>query len=411
MQRMRVIGLMSGTSMDGIDAAIVTIQTGVNADDISVELEAYQTIPYPEPVRATLVAITAGDVASRSAKEVLRDLCALNFAIGDAFASAAIAIAGAGMASIDLIGSHGQTIYHLPDDDGRPGFVRSTLQIGEAAVIAARTGITTVADFRVADVAAGGHGAPLVSYVDYLLLRDAREDRAALNIGGIANLTVLPAGCGFDEVRAFDIGPGNMLIDQAVSYFSGGGTRYDDRGAIAASGGVCTPLLKWLSSHPYFARGWPKTTGREDFGDAYFRSVLDQARGFGADAAETIATLTESTARSIADAVPARTERVIVSGGGANNDTLLAALRSALEDRSPSPPVVSLSGEFGIPPDAKEALAFALLAHQTVRGQCANVPAATGAGRPVILGKIAPGENFAALASLAAPVTRPSGAQ
>jgi anhydro-N-acetylmuramic acid kinase len=401
---------MSGTSMDGIDAAIVTIESGAN-EDLTVDLEAYETVPFPEPVRAALVSMIAGDAAMRSSKAVVRDLCALNFAIGEAFASAAIAIAGEGMASIDLIGSHGQTFYHLPDDDGQPGFARSTLQLGEAAVIAARTGITTVADFRVADVAAGGHGAPLVAYADHRLLRDAHENRAALNIGGIANLTLLPAGCGMDAVRAFDIGPGNMLIDQAVVHFSGGRTRYDDRGTIAASGGVCAPLLEWLASHPYFARGWPKTTGREAFGDAYFRSVLDQAREVGANTAETIATLTASTARTIADAVPDSVERLIVSGGGAFNDTLMAALRSALAQRFPSPPHMSLSSDFGIPPDAKEALAFALLAYETVRGRAGNVPAATGAARPVILGKIVPGDNFAALLYPPAAASRPEGAE
>jgi anhydro-N-acetylmuramic acid kinase len=327
---MRVMGLMSGTSMDGIDAAIVTILTGAIADDVSIDLESYQTVPYPIPVRAGLAAIVSSDRAIRSPKDIVRDLCALNFAIGEAFASAAIALAGAAIGSIDLIGSHGQTVYHLPDDDGESGFLRSTLQIGEPAVIAGRTGITCVGDFRVADVAAGGHGAPLVSYVDYLLLRDAREDRAALNIGGIANLTLLPAGCGMDAIRAFDIGPGNMLIDQAVSHFSGGRTSYDDRGAIAARAGICKPLLDWLESHPYFARGWPKTTGREDFGDAYFRLVLDQARSFEATAEETIATLTACTACTIADAVPPSFKRVIVSGGGAFNETMMAGLRAAL---------------------------------------------------------------------------------
>jgi anhydro-N-acetylmuramic acid kinase len=395
--------------VDGIDAAIVTVRTGRNADDVSVDLEAYQTTPYPGPLRAALAAVVASDGALRSPKAVVRDLCALNFAIGEAFASAAIALAGARIGSIDLIGSHGQTVYHLPDDDGEPGFTRSTLQIGEAAVISNRTGITTVCDFRVADVALGGHGAPLVSYVDYLLLRDAREDRAALNIGGIANLTVLPAGCGMDAIRAFDVGPGNMLIDQAVFHFSGGRARYDVRGAIAAGAEICPPLFDWLVGHPYFARSCPKTTGREEFGDAYFRAVLDRARGFGATGEQTIATLTACTARTIADAVPPSVKRVIVSGGGAFNNTMMAGLRSALAESSAAPPGVSLSGEFGIPPEAKEALAFAVLAHQTLLGRCANVPAATGAVRPVILGKIVPGQNFVRLLRRADGGTRPTG--
>jgi anhydro-N-acetylmuramic acid kinase len=350
---MRVMGLMSGTSMDGIDAAIATIQTGAHADDVSFDLEAYRTIPYPIAVRDALATIIASDGALRSPKSVVRDLCALNFAIGEAFAFAAVALAGAAMNSIDLIGSHGQTVYHLPEDDGEPGFVRSTLQVGEPAIIAARTGVTTVGDFRVADVAAGGHGAPLVSYVDYLLLRDAHENRVALNIGGIANLTVMPAGCGMDAIRAFDIGPGNMLVDHAVSHMSGGRTHFDDRGAIASDAEICEPLLAWLLSHPYFERVWPKTTGREEFGGTYFRAVLDHALEMGATSEQTIATLTACTVRAIADAIPLSTGRVIVSGGGAFNDAMMAGLRSALSDRTPSPPAVSLSSEFGIPPDSK----------------------------------------------------------
>jgi anhydro-N-acetylmuramic acid kinase len=300
------------------------------------------------------------------------------------------------MGSVDLIGSHGQTIYHLADDDGAAGFARSTLQIGEPAVIAVRTGVTCVADFRVADIAAGGQGAPLVSIADFLLLRDARENRVVLNIGGIANLTVLPAASGMDGVRAFDIGPGNMLIDQAVAHLTGGRRRFDDRGAVAAGAEVCRPLLEWLKSHPYFARRSPKTTGREAFGEAYFKTVMDAARGFGASGESTIATLTACTAETIAEAVPLSIDRVIASGGGASNDALLARLRSTLATRS-SPPVVSLSDEFGMPADAKEAMSFALLAHRTVLGLPGNVPGATGARRPTVLGKIVPGNNFTAL--------------
>ncbi|HKW45688.1 MAG TPA: anhydro-N-acetylmuramic acid kinase, partial [Candidatus Eremiobacteraceae bacterium] len=341
--------------------------------------------------------IISSDVIEGTRKSVVRDVCALNFAIGEAFAAAALAVAGDAICAIDLIGSHGQTIYHLPDDDGGPGFARSTLQIGEPAVIAERTGITCVADFRVADVAAGGLGAPLVSYVDHLLLRDAHENRAALNIGGIANLTVLPAGKGIDEINAFDIGPGNMLIDLAAAHFSGGRLRFDERGAIAGAADVSAPLLEWLGAHPYYARRPPKTTGRETFGDAYFRAVLNAARAFGADDAQTIATLTASAARQIAQAMPPSMQRVIVSGGGAFNDTMMAELRAQLAERYAAPPAVSLSGEFGLPPDAKEAMAFAVLAYQTIHGRPSSAPGATGATRARILGKIAPGENFAAL--------------
>lgn len=393
---MRVIGLMSGTSMDGIDAAIVTI-VDKHAGSVAVELEAFATTPYSADIRSALGALIANDTSARAPHLVVRDLCALNFAIGEAFASAAISIAGDKLASVDLIGSHGQTVYHLPDDDGASGFVRSTLQIGEPAVITARTGITCVADFRVADVAAGGQGAPLVSYADFLLLADAVENRVALNIGGIANLTVLPAGAEVGKVYAFDIGPGNVLIDLAVAHLTGGAKRFDDRGAIAARSAVCLPLLDWLNSHQYFARSSPKTTGRETFGEAYFEEVLDAARGFGANGDQVIASLTASTAAQIAKSVPASVDRVIVSGGGASNDMLMALLRSAFAERSPSPPIVSLADEFGMPADAKEAMAFAMLARETILGRPGNVPGATGARRPAILGKIVPGGKFPGL--------------
>jgi anhydro-N-acetylmuramic acid kinase len=397
---MRVMGLMSGTSMDGIDAVIVQISPAKSAGGIAVYLEAFASTPYPHDVRSALGALIASDGSAKAPQLAVRDLCALNFSIGDAFASAAIAVAGNKLATVDLIGSHGQTVYHLPDDDGMPGFVRSTLQIGEPAVIAARTGVTCVADFRVADIAAGGQGAPLVSYADFLLLRDTTEDRVALNIGGIANLTVLPAGAELAGISAFDVGPGNVLIDLAVAHFTGGAKRFDERGSIAASAAVCLPLLDWLQNHPFFARGSPKTTGRETFGDAYFKEVLDAARGFGATGDQTIATLTASTAAQIAKSVPASTNRVIASGGGASNDTLMANLRSALAERVPSPPIVSRSDDFGMPADAKEAMAFALLARETILGRPGNAPGATGARRPVVLGKIVPGDNFSELVKM-----------
>lgn len=383
--------------MDGIDAAIVNIESRAGEAAVAVELEAFATTQYPPDVRTALVALIAGTGSARASLGVLRDLCALNFAIGEAFASAATELAGSSIATIDLIGSHGQTVYHLPVDDGASGFARSTLQIGEPAVIAARTGVTCIADFRVADIAAGGQGAPLVSYADCLLLRDAGEDRVALNIGGIANLTVLPAGRGSDGVRAFDIGPGNMLIDQAVAHLTRGRERYDARGSIAAAAEVCAPLLDWLAAHPYFALPSPKTTGREMFGEPYFRDVLAAARGFGADERQIVATVTASAAQTIARAIPQSTKRVIVSGGGASNDTLMADMRSALAKLFPSPPRVSFSGDFGLPADAKEAMAFALLAYQTMLGRPGNVPGATGAARLAVLGKIVPGKNFASL--------------
>jgi anhydro-N-acetylmuramic acid kinase len=395
--RMRAMGLMSGTSMDGIDVAIVEIESVRSTDEIGMRLVAFQTVPYPADVRDALAAILTAGNPARPPLATVRDVCALNFAVGEAFAAAAVALAGSTISAIDVIGSHGQTIYHLPDDDGSPNYRKSTFQIGEPALIAARTGVTCVADFRVADIAAGGQGAPLVSYLDYLMLRDVVENRVALNIGGIANLTILPAARGPADVMAFDVGPGNLLIDAAVAHYSQGRQRFDDRGAIAAATAISVPLYEWLAGHPYYSRALPKTTGRETFGSAYFATVLEKAREVGATGDVTIATLTACAANAIADAVPSNVRRVICSGGGAHNQTTIALLRAALGSKHVAPPELTMSDAFGLPIDAKEAMAFALLATATVRGLPGNLPSATGAGRPAVLGKIVPGDNFRAL--------------
>jgi anhydro-N-acetylmuramic acid kinase len=391
------MGLISGTSMDGIDVAIVEIPSAAAAGGQPLTLKEFATVPYPPRLRSSLLAALAPDGTPKSAYAAARDLCALNFALGEAFASAAYAVGGSPPRGVDVIGSHGQTIYHLPDDDGAPGFTASTLQLGEPAVIAARTGVTCVADFRVSDMAAGGHGAPLVPYLDFVALRDGAETRVALNIGGIANLTLLPAGCTLDAVTAFDIGPGNMLIDLAVAHHTQGRQTYDRDGLIASGASPDPSLLAWLGEHPFFSRPAPKTTGREMFGPEYFSSVLARAAASGCSAQTMIASLTASAAHSIARATPAGTHRIVVSGGGANNAALLTFLRDALAARFPTPPLVSRSDDFGLPADAKEAMAFALFAVECLRGRSANVPAATGARRPAVLGKIVPGENYASL--------------
>jgi anhydro-N-acetylmuramic acid kinase len=397
MRPLTAMGLISGTSMDGIDVAIVEIASAPSADTRPLTLKEFATIPYPQGLRSSLLAALAPDGAPKPPYTVARDLCALNFALGEAFASAACAVGGSPLRGVDVIGSHGQTIYHLPDDDGAPEFTASTLQLGEPAVIAERTGVTCVADFRVSDMAAGGFGAPLVPYLDFVALRDDAETRVALNIGGIANLTLLPAGCTLDDVTAFDIGPGNMLIDLAVAHHTQGRKTYDRDGLIASGASPDSALLAWLGEHPFFSRTAPKTTGRETFGPEYFSSVLARAADLGCDARSMIASLTASAALSIARSIPVGARRIVVSGGGARNPTLMAFLRDALGLRFPEPPMLSRSDDFGLPADAKEAMAFALLAVECLRGRSANVPAATGAGHPAVLGKVVPGRNYASL--------------
>jgi anhydro-N-acetylmuramic acid kinase len=268
--------------------------------------------------------------------------------------------------------------------------VRSTLQIGEPSVIAERTGLTTVADFRPRDVAAGGQGAPLVPYADYFLFHDARKNRAVQNIGGIANVTYLPAGGRPADTLAFDTGPGNMMIDRAASLATGARAPYDAGGRIAARGHVNQKLLAELMRHPYLRRRPPKSTGREMFGTPLTDRLHERARRAGIPPADLVATVTAFTAASIADAyrrfLPGAVDEVILCGGGSRNPTLVAALGERL-----APARVLLTDDFGIDADAKEAVSFAILAWATIRGEANNVPSATGARRPVVLGKIVPG--------------------
>ncbi|MBM4018271.1 MAG: anhydro-N-acetylmuramic acid kinase [Planctomycetes bacterium] len=381
-RRMRVAGLMSGTSADGVDAAIVDIGPR------GVRLVAFRTFPHPPALKRRIFSLFDPATAR------VDDLCRLNFALGEVFASAVVRLAkraGVRLASINLIGSHGQTVYHLPEGRrfGRSR-VRSTLQIGEPSVIAERTGIATVADFRPRDVAAGGEGAPLVPFADYILFADARRSRAVQNIGGIANVTYLPAGGGIADVLAFDTGPGNMMIDRAAWHATRGRASMDAGGRLAASGCVDGRFLAELLRHPYLARRPPKSTGRETFGAAFTDGLMCRARRRGLAPRDVLATLTAFTARSIADAyrrfLPGMPEEVILCGGGARNRTLLARLREELR-----PAHVAPMDAFGLPARAKEAVSFAILACATACGIPNNVPSATGARRPVVLGKIVPG--------------------
>jgi anhydro-N-acetylmuramic acid kinase len=391
------VGLISGTSADGIDAALVRIAAAAPR----VELIAFESSPYPPHVRDELMALY-----DPAASNAVARLCSLNVVVGDLFASAALGVcrqAGIAADQVWVIGSHGQTVWHQPATDPLlPLSVPSTLQIGEPAVIAERTGAPVVADFRTADMAAGGQGAPLVPYFDWAVLRDPARTRAVQNIGGIGNVTCLPAGGDLASVRAFDTGPGNMVIDALVTLLTGGAQTYDRDGRLATGGRVDGDLLERLLREPYFETAPPKTTGREEFGMPYARRLMEGyglaagslAPEGGATEAERarvrnlIATATALTARSIADAyrrwLPAIDE-AIVSGGGSRNPVLMAMLADLLAPV----PVLTLDA-LGIDGRAKEAMAFALMAHDALMGCPTNVPGATGARRAVPLGKLVP---------------------
>lgn len=379
---LRVAGLMSGTSADGIDAAIVDVSRR------GVRQIAFDTFPYPAGIRRQIFSLFDPATAR------VDDLCHLNFVIGELFADAVIRLTMRNrmrLNSLDLIGSHGQTVCHLPRGRsfrGR-GF-RSTLQIGEPAVIAERTGVTTVADFRTRDVAAGGEGAPLVPFTDHFLFSHRLKNRALQNIGGIGNVTYLPAGKGVDSIVAFDTGPGNMMIDRATFLLTDGKRSYDAGGRIAAGGKVVGPLLAELMRHEFLCRRPPKTTGREEFGVRLTDSVYRRAMRRGVAPRDILATFTAFTARSIAESyrrwLPGRVDEVVLCGGGARNGALVAMLQRDLQ-----PARVLIMDEMGINADAKEAISFAILAAATIRRIPGNAPTATGAARPAVLGKIVPG--------------------
>lgn len=378
---LRVAGLMSGTSADGVDVAIVDITSRTQ------QVVAFGMKPYPAAVRKTVLKLC--DPAASN----VADICHYNFLLGHIFADALIEQCkknGIALSSIDLVGSHGQTIYHNPSGT-RFGNKRiaSTLQIAEPSIIARQTGITTVADFRPADIAAGGQGAPLVPFADFRLFAHRKLSRAVQNIGGIANVTYLPANTSPRGIIAFDTGPGNMILDGLMMHITAGKKNYDRNGAMAAKGIVHRPLLKTMLKHPYFRRRPPKTAGRENFGAAYVNTLYQTATTQKLRPEDVLATATAFTAVSIAQAyrqfLPMIPDQIILCGGGAQNRTLVNQLKEQLPTAG-----FFTTSDFGIDSDAKEAVSFAILAWSTLKGLPANIPAATGAAKSVILGKIVP---------------------
>jgi anhydro-N-acetylmuramic acid kinase len=382
----RIIGLMSGTSLDAIDAAMVRIK-GHGADS-DIELEHFRSFPFPPKIRGAVRDLFRPDRAR------VDQICRYDFILGELFAAAVLRLCretNTDPADVDLVAAAGQTIWHDPepvmvqadvDWIDHPIETRSTLAIGQSAVIAERTGIITIGDLRVRDVAAGGQGAPLVPYFDWALLRQKRRGRCMQNIGGIGNVTYIPPSATWEEVIAFDTGPGNMIIDELAYMMTNGRQTYDVDGALAARGTVREELLESWMSDPYFSKRPPKTTGRELFGAQFARRISSQSDHVPME--DLIATATALTAESIArsyrdfiaDLGPI--DEVLLAGGGANNPTLVQMLR----DRLPEIEVKKYTAS-----DAKEAMAMAMIANDSVAGMHTNVTGATG-GQPTILGKI-----------------------
>lgn len=392
---MIVIGLISGTSADGVEAAVVRLDGA--PPSLAWKVLGHTHRSFDPKLRSEIFTCFRPETGS------VDRLCRLNFALGQAFGTAAIDAAreaGLSMKKIDLIGSHGQTLWHDPPRDG----IGSTLQLGEAAVIAEMTGVPVVSNFRTRDMAAGGQGAPLVPLADWLLLSHPTKIRAAQNIGGIANVTFLPrspapsspqerprsaseGGAGAEGVFAFDTGPGNMLLDEAARRATDGAQTYDHNGSLAAQGHVDESLLEEWLTESFFGQPPPRTTGRELFGTQRLAKYWLQATQRGLTPNDILATLTALTVHSIAHAyrtfLPAFPDEVIVSGGGVHNITLMTMLTQQL-----APARIRTSAEFGLDIEAKEAVAFAVLAYETWYRRPGNIPAATGASRPVVLGNV-----------------------
>ena len=372
---MRVAGIMSGTSLDGIDVAIVDIRGR------RIQPVAFRSAPYEERVRRAILGVS-------NATTTTAQIARLHFLLGELYAKAVqqtCRLSRIPLKSIELVGCHGQTIYHQGEQKPFLGLpVAATLQIGEASIIAEALGLPVVSDFRTRDMAAGGKGAPLVPYLDYLLFRHAKKGRIALNIGGIANVTAIPPNAHPAEVIAFDTGPGNMVIDALTAEFTNGRERFDRDGRIAATGRLDHRLIDRLLADPYYRQPPPKTAGREQYGAAYIAGIKRRL-----PLRDLITTATALTAATIALGIERfiqprmRVDELVAAGGGVHNRTLMGYLQAFLPGVR-----IARTAEFGIDPDAKEAVAFAVLAHETYHRRPSNLPSATGASHAVILGKV-----------------------
>ncbi len=376
------IGLMSGTSVDGIDAVLVKI--GGNYTDTNVEQINYISTPYNDDVRELILKTAGGEFGGS------KEICNLNFLLGELFADVCEELcekASVDKKEIDFVASHGQTIYHIPQKANYYGKnISSTLQIGEASVIAQRFNCPVVSDFRVRDVAAGGFGAPLVPYTEFLLYRQSEKTIALQNIGGIGNITILPKNCELKDVIAFDTGAGNMVIDTLAFKITNGKQRYDDGGKLAASGNVNEQLLSYMLNDDYLKMPLPKTTGREYYGEKYVSNLCAKAQELNINLTDVLACATMFTAKSIAigiDLLKIRPEQLIIGGGGSYNNTLLNNIRHCLKDIE-----VITNEQLGFSSDAKEAIAFAVLGNEALCGNTNNAPSATGAKQAVVMGKI-----------------------
>lgn len=378
-----IIGLMSGTSADGVSVVLTKIKgSGIST---SFRILAYNTYPYPIEIKKMIFNLFNPKTST------VDKICLMNFILGEIFADACIKIVNETkfkLKDIDLIGSHGQTIYHIPKKEKINGYSsKSTLQIGEPSVIAEKTGVITVADFRTRDVAAGGEGAPIIPYVDYILFSKMKRNIVVQNIGGIANLTYIPKGASIDDIIAFDTGPGNMVIDGIINIITSGKLSYDPDGKIASKGKVSKKFLEELMSHPFLHRKPPKTTGREEFGEKFINKIYKYGKKLGLKNEDIVATVTAFTAESIVlsykQFIKEHIDEVIIGGGGSFNKTLIKMIKERLPGVK-----ISFHEDYDIPAQAKEPLGMAILANETISGNSNNVPSATGAIRRVIMGKI-----------------------
>lgn len=378
-----VIGIMSGTSADGVDAALCRI-TG-HGTDSEIEQLGFVFKPFEEETRNEILRLASGKTATAA------DFCKVNFLLGYLYKEAALELCaqqGLKPEDIDLIGSHGQTFWHIPVAEDYLGhYFHSTLQLGEASILTEAFGCPVVSDFRVRDLAAGGLGAPLVPYSEFLIYRSKTQCVALQNIGGIGNVTCLLPDCKLEDVFAFDTGPGNMVMDAVISELTDGKCRWDEGGAFAATGKVNEKLLAHMMEDEYITRKPPKTTGREYYGPDYVRGVMAFAKREGISDADLMATVTAYTAETIAYSVknffPRMPDKLVVGGGGSNNPTLIGYIAKALPECE-----VMTNEALGFDSNAKEGVAFAVMANETIFASANNVPSVTGAAHPVVMGKI-----------------------